>query len=294
AIGAAIGAGAVVVAWLAWRGRADGYDPSGQIHPMLDPTLTAPWLIAAAAWGAWELRGTATFTALVGGIAGSLLLYLGRYDCLSTYASTGLATAPLVAALMACGLARLPVPAVVVALASGVAWSHGWLTVRYPKQQQWDLIQRAVAELPPGATLLYPSDADLPPDLAARGYKADRLDLARYVGDRVRTGGLGEPGPAWILRTTDCQRPILSRGGRRAWVGEERGWRYLPTSVASTGPRYAVDGLTDATPWMMPDCAAALAGAEPVVEIALTPETSGSIYEEVRGADPRIGLYRRR
>lgn len=297
ALGSAGGTLLVIGGWLAWRQRAPGYDPTPQVHAMLDPALTAPWLIAAAALGAWELRQRApqTFTALAGGLAGALLVYLGRYDCHSTYTSTGLATAPLVAALMAPALARLPGRALpLAAVLSGLAWSHGWLTTRYPKQQQWDLITQAIRELPSGVTLVYPADADLPPELLARGYKPDRLDLPRYVGDRVPTAPISArpPGPAWLLRTTDCHRPILTRGGRRAaWIGEERAWSYLSASSAGLGPRYEVEGVSEATPLILPDCRAALEGATPIVEVLLRPETSGSIYEEVRGADARVGLY---
>lgn len=302
AVGGLAGAGALV----AWRFRPDGYAPSPQVHPMLDPDWTAPWLIASALVGLLlqRRRAPAQFTFVAGGAAAALLVYLGRYDCLSTYSATALATAPLIAILLSEGVVGLlelvtlrdPVILTVAAavLGTGTYARADLLRTRFPKQQQWDELQTALALLDDRA-LVWPADDDLPAELASRHLRPDRMDLPRYVGDRVRLMSVraweAAPVEAVFLLSTDCYRPILSRGGPPvAWTGAWTTWSYLHTPVASTAPRYAVDGLSDEQPFSFAECDRMLAGGAVLHQTPLTAATSGSIYEEVRGARPVIGV----
>jgi len=302
ATGALVGIGALI----AWRYRPEGYTPSPQIHPLLDPDWTAPWLAGLALPGMLMLyqRAPGRFTFVGGGAAGALLVYLGRYDCLSTYTATALATLPLLAILIAEGLVgalelvtahdAVVLSVAAVAIGAGTWARSDLLHTRFPKQQQWDELQAALRLLE-GRPLVWPSDADLPDELASRHLRPDRMDLPRYVGDRVRLMSVGEweaaPTEALFLVSTDCYRPILSRGGGQvAWTGAWSTWSYLHTPVASSGPRYAVDGLSDARPFSFPECDRMRAAGTLLRETPLTAATSGSIYEEVRGAGAVIGV----
>lgn len=312
---AAAGLGVVgaVAAFAAWNMRGDGYDPSFVIHAMLDPTWSPPWLIAAPLAGVVLLRArdAAAASFLAGAASAALMLYIGRYDCLSTYLATGLATAPLLAAAtsegLVGGLERLrarpafTLPVALLVIASGPWWAREGLEARWPKQQQWDMIVAAAAAVPDSAMLVWPSNDDLPEDLAAHGVRADRIDLGRYVGDRISVGSIETyladeaPGmPTYFLRTLDCARPLLARdGSAEAWTGGGYAkWTYLPTDIASTAPRYRVEGISADEAFLMPECQRALRAARPMLEVRAVLGASGSIYEETQGAAPTIGLYR--
>lgn len=307
-LGAVVGAIAAC-GWAIWRrSQPDGYAPSPQLHVMLDPALTAPWLVVAALVGVLVIRRDPGLAATVLlSVAGPLLVYLGRYDCLSTYAATGVATAPWLGLLVAEGIdgvmPRVPpslrAAALVALVGGGVVWSASWLALHFPKQQEWTLVQET-ARLPAGSTVVWLAASDAPDDTKRRGYHTQRLDLARHVGDRLQVASIdawarGEvSGEAWLLITTDCFRPLLRAGSpRTALVGEvEVPWRYLKTPIASTGRRIAVDDLPSDRPWIDPRCALARSRAgAPRASVSLTHATSGSIYEEVVVDDAVIGLY---
>jgi hypothetical protein len=159
----------------------------------------------------------------------------------------------------------------------------------------------AVSAVSDGAMIVWPSNDDLPEDLAAHGVRADRIDLGRYVGDRIFIGSVeayladkASGMPTYFLRTLDCARPLLARdGSAQAWTGAGYAtWSYLPTDIASTAPRYRVDGIREDEPFLMPECQRLLESARPMMEVRADLGASGSIYEETRGAAPTIGLYR--
>jgi hypothetical protein len=303
--GALLGVG-LAAAWL-WR--PEGFDPGLHVHLWLDPRYGgAPWsaLALAAGLAAARQRAPATFTATAVWLAGATLVYLGRYDCLSTYGATSLLTLPLLTSLAAMGWVGAGEPgapspsaprtaAILVGLVAGAAVASPWLHERSPKQDTGDLLDAAARALPPGAVVVALQDEDFPGDRAA--YKVDRLPLARLLPDTVQVYGVdawreaGEPGPAWFLRTLDCHRPALARSGDVARVddGATATWRRTEVPLVVAGPRLVLD---PPTPILWADCAAldARSGA-PIWERHPSDRTTGSLYESTWSPDLRIGLY---
>lgn len=304
-IGATAGALLGVGLGVAWLTRPEGFDPGLHVHLWLDPRYGgAPWTPLTIAAGLALARRDAP-AALSGAalwLGGATLLYLGRYDCLSTYGATSLATLPLLASLAAVGLAGIGAPpsapraaVTALALAGGLAVAAPWLQERSPKQDTGDLLDAAARALPAGAVVVALQDDDFPGDASA--YKVDRLPLERLLPDTARVLGArawreaGEPGPAWFLRTLDCHRPALARAGDRAEVGasEPVTWRRTGAPLVVAGPRLVLD---PPTPVLWPDCAALDArSGEPIWERTPTDRTSGSLYESTWAPSPRVGIY---
>lgn len=308
-VGLATAVGLGAVAYGAWVWPNGGPElRTWQIHAAFDPALEAPWvgvLVVVGAWiGARRDPGVVAWAALAW--AGAMWVYLPQYDCLSTFVRTSLSTWPLLAALAAPALdavvgrgRALGVAAVALLLVGDVVWGVPFLTARYPKQIQADLVDVVRRTVPEGDIVVWLAEADAPDDARARGLRVSRAHLDHWLGPAwtVRPlrdwvdGVLPPDRDVWFVRTADCQRVLLDPRGDAALAGRDTvRWRYLDTSDLTTAPRIAVDGLP--SDWIDPWCGAALEASTEVVAMPLGDRVAGSIYEALVGAPAVVGLYR--
>jgi hypothetical protein len=273
------------------------------VHPALSPGLTLPLLPLLIVPGAvsWWRRDPGVVAWALGAVALGLVLYMPHQDCVSTYVRTGLTALPWYALLMAMGVLTLEPrrasTATTLLVCGSVLWALPFLTTRFPKQQQWDVLEAVRDRLPRDSVVVWLSEDDVPDWADDPGYRTTRFHLDRYLPEHHVVGidawnrGEAPAGDAFFFRTADCHRLPLTRGlPRRGLLGEtEVDWTLLPVPVVTTRSRMRWSGEVGE----QPACADLVAASRgPLLEATLTPRNAGSVYEEVVTEPAVIGLYR--